>query len=136
MIQIFADGGSRGNPGHAAYGFVVKKDGKTLKESGGYIGIGTNNFAEYTAVIEALRYLSHNFKGESLEFSLDSLLVVQQANGIYKVKNANIRQLMFKIRELEADFKTVSFKHIPRERNHEADKQVNLALDKHIYGVH
>ncbi len=131
MIQIFTDGGARGNPGPAAYGFVVKKDNKIIHEQNGYIGIATNNFAEYTALIEALIWLEKHSKNERLEFFLDSQLVVSQVNGIYKVKNANIRDLIFKVRNLESNFSTIVYNHVPRIKNQEADRQVNIALDRH-----
>ena len=131
MIQIFTDGGARGNPGPAAYGFVVKKDNKTIYQQNGYIGIATNNFAEYTALIEALTWLEKHSKDERLEFFLDSQLVVSQVNGIYKVKNANIRDLVFKVRSLESNFSTIVYNHVPRIKNQEADKQVNIALNRH-----
>lgn len=130
-MQINCDGGSRGNPGHAAYGFVVKKDGKIVKEGYGYIGIATNNFAEYTALVEALKWLAVSAPEENLEFNLDSQLVVSQLTGQYKVKNAIIKDLVSKVKELEAKFTSISYKHIPREQNKEADALVNMALDAH-----
>lgn len=129
MIQIYTDGGSRGNPGPAAYGFVVISNGEPIHKQNGYIGVATNNIAEYTAVIEALKWLSQNFKDKDLQFFMDSQLVVSQMKGIFKVKNANIRDLLLKIRELESNFKSISVSHVPREKNKEADLQVNLALD-------
>ncbi len=131
MIEIYTDGGSRGNPGPAAYGFIVKSQGQTIHKQNGYIGIATNNTAEYTAVLEALKWLTEKFKNENLKFFMDSQLVVSQMSGLYKVKNNNIRDLLFKIRELESNFTSVSLTHIPREENMEADRQVNLALDNH-----
>lgn len=132
MIKVFCDGGARGNPGPAAYGFVVKNNDETVKSRGGYIGIATNNIAEYTAIVEALKYLKENFAGQRLYFFLDSLLAASQLSGVYKVKNANISQLVFTIRELENNFSGISYKHIPREQNKEADMLVNQALDSII----
>ena len=129
MIEVFADGGARGNPGPAAFGYVVKKDGQIVKSGNGYIGIATNNVAEYTAVIEALTWLESSYPKVNLTFYLDSELVVSQLSGIYKVKNSNIRDLVFKIRTLESNFGQVNYKHIPREKNKQADRLVNLALD-------
>lgn len=128
-MQIFTDGGARGNPGPAAYAFVVKNESQLLKEGFGKIGVATNNVAEYTAVIEALKFLSESHTEHQLEFFIDSQLVVSQLNGHFKVKNADIRQLVMKIRELEPVFKKITYTHIPREQNHEADALVNLALD-------
>ena len=90
MIEAFCDGGARGNPGPAAFGYVIKKDGQIIKSGNGYIGIATNNVAEYTAVIEALTWLESSYPKVSLTFYLDSKLVASQLLGIYKVKNANI----------------------------------------------
>ena len=132
MLSVFCDGGSRGNPGHSAFGFVVKKDGVTIKEGKNYIGIATNNFAEYTAIVEALRWLSENHKGESLKVFLDSQLAASQLSGIYKVKNANIRELLFSVRQLESNFGNVSYTHVPRAENKEADRLVNEALDEKL----
>src|SRR5437870_5256891 len=129
MIEVFCDGGSRGNPGQAAYGFIVKKNGQIIKEAGVTIGIETNNFAEYTALIEALKWLSLNFKKSDLKIYLDSQLVVSQLSGIYKVKNAKIRDLVFQVRQLEPNFGQISYKFIPREQNKIADSLVNKALD-------
>jgi len=128
-MQIFTDGGSRGNPGQAAYGFVVKEDDKTIKKGFGAIGIATNNTAEYTAVIEALKFLENEKVSQELNFFIDSLLVVSQLSGKFKVKNASIRDLVLKVKELEASFKKITYTHIPREENKEADALVNLALD-------
>lgn len=129
MLKIYCDGGARGNPGPSAFGFVVKKDEKNIKSNGGYIGIATNNVAEYTAVIEALKWLKGNYFGSRLHFFIDSQLVASQLNGLYKIKNANLSNLIFKIRELENSFATVVYEHIPREQNKEADKLVNIELD-------
>jgi len=131
VIEIYTDGGSRGNPGPAAYGFVVIKEDKIIHRQNGYIGIATNNAAEYAAVLEALKWLSQKFKNQKLSFFIDSQLVVSQISGVFKVKNANIRELLFKIRELETNFENIAFTHIPREKNREADWQVNLALNRH-----
>lgn len=129
MVEIFCDGGARGNPGPAAYGFVVKKDDRLIHVEGGFIGNATNNFAEYTSVIKALEWLEQNLKGGNLNFYLDSQLVASQLSGIYKIKNANIRLLVVKVRSLETSFGQISYQYIPREKNKEADKMVNIALD-------
>ncbi|MDZ4209967.1 MAG: ribonuclease HI family protein [Candidatus Curtissbacteria bacterium] len=132
MINVYCDGGSRGNPGPAAYGFVVKVGCKTIKSKGGTLGIATNNFAEYTAVIKALMWLSDNYEREDLNFFLDSQLAASQLSGIYKVKNARIRELVLKIKSLETSFGQIKYTHIPREKNLEADAMVNIALDENI----
>lgn len=130
MLEVYCDGGSRGNPGPAGFGYVVKKEGRVIQEGKGFIGVATNNFAEYTALIEALRWLGNHFRGEELKIFLDSELVVSQVSGVYKVKSSQIRDLLFKVRELEAAFSQIAYKHIPRGENKEADKLVNLALDE------
>src|SRR3989344_1525558 len=135
MIEVFCDGGSRNNPGHAAYGFVVKVNGQIIKKDGQYIGIATNNVAEYTAVVEALLWLENNHKGEELNFNLDSNLVVSQLSGLFKVKNTDLKNYVAKIKGLENSFKKINYKYIPREKNKEADELVNFALDKKLYGI-
>lgn len=134
MLEVYCDGGSRGNPGPAAYGFVVKKNRETIKEEGGYLGFETNNFAEYTALVKALSYLEGKNKGEEIQAYLDSQLVVSQLSGLYKVKSPKIRELVFKVRQLETSFRKVSYLHICRDKNKEADKMVNIALDKQLNG--
>lgn len=134
-MQIFTDGGSRGNPGPAAYGFVAKNKDKTLIKGFSTIGIATNNTAEYTAVIEALKKLSKTHKDEDLDFFLDSQLVVSQLTGKYKIKNESIKILVTEVKKLEKNFKKISYTHIPREQNKEADALVNLALDSNIRSI-
>lgn len=133
-LKIFCDGGARGNPGPAAWGFsAVDDSGKTLVQKSGKIGIATNNVAEYTAVIEALDWLNKNLQTNGLrmvQFYLDSELVVLQLNGIYKVKNSKLRELVARLRALEAPIaEKISYTHISRENNSRADALVNQALD-------
>ena len=135
MIEVFCDGGARGNPGPAAWGFVIKKGGQIIKEDYGYIGIATNNFAEYTALVEALSYLGENFKSRPAKVYLDSKLAVSQLNGQYKIKNLTIAKLVREVREIEKGLGDIVYNHIPRERNKEADRLVNIALNKNIYGA-
>ena len=132
MIDVFCDGGARGNPGPAAWGFVIKKDGQIIKEDCGYIGIATNNIAEYTALVKALQWLGKEYKNRNLIIYLDSQLVVSQLSGLYKVKNANLRELIFQIRQTESYFGEISYRHIPRNLNKNADKLVNRALDEKL----
>ena len=135
MIEVYCDGGSRGNPGPSAYGFVIIDRGTIVKKGFGYLGIATNNFAEYTALVAGLVWLSSYCRGSDLQVYLDSKLIVSQLNGIYKVKNSTIRECVFKIRELESNFGNISYHHINRDKNREADKLVNQVLDKKIYGT-
>lgn len=138
-LLVFTDGGSRGNPGPAAIGFIVKNEtGKILVRQGKLIGRATNNVAEYTAVIEALEWLKYEVQRTKDElkkvileiaFFLDSQLIVNQLNGLYKIKNANLRNLIIKIRQLEKEVgSNISYHHVSREKNKEADKLVNLSF--------
>lgn len=129
-IEIWTDGGSRGNPGAAAIGVVIRKNDKVEAEFGRRIGVATNNVAEYTAVLEALTYTVEKLNFDEVNFFLDSELVVRQLNGIYKVKDQNLKQIFFKVRHVvnESGAK-VTFTHITREKNKRADELVNDALD-------
>lgn len=135
-ISVYTDGGARGNPGPAAIGVFVEKDNQELVAIGKTIGEDTNNGAEYKAVIEGLTWLIENKEKVSesnIIFYVDSQLVSSQLQGIFKVKNARIRELIFVIREKEAELAMpVNYIHIPREKNKKADLLVNLALDKKI----
>ncbi len=133
-LTIYCDGGSRGNPGHAAYGFVVLQHGKTIYEEGKKIGHNTNNVAEYSAVINALKYISNiEHPTSKIQFFLDSKLVVEQLSGRWKIKNENLRSLCHTVKTLELHMgKKITYSHIPREKNTEADRMVNLALDGKI----
>lgn len=132
-LNIYCDGGSRGNPGLAAIGVVIKNhQNKTLFEISKQIGETTNNVAEYTAVSEALEFLKlKQLKIEQINFYLDSLVVNNQLSGIYKIKQPHLQDLYFKIQNLINDLKIkVSFTHIKRELNFRADFLVNLAFDQ------
>ena len=137
-VNIFTDGGARGNPGPAAIGAVIKTEtGRVLHQLSREIGIATNNEAEYLALVAALEYLSQTKNQLSLmsdsviNFFLDSRLVVNQVNGIFKIKNSRMREFLLKVRELEQIIPgKIIYQLIPRERNFEADALVNRALDK------
>lgn len=129
-LTIYTDGASRGNPGKAAYGFVVFDNKIRVHEEGGYIGINTNNVAEYTAVLKSLEYANRIFrKATEIIFFMDSRLVVEQLSGRFKIKSENLIPLITQIRELEQKYKQVSYTHVPRAKNYLADAQANLALD-------
>jgi ribonuclease HI len=138
--RIHTDGGARGNPGPAAIGVVVdliEHDTQSpLVSYGKYIGVTTNNVAEYSAVYEALKTLvslQKSSKEHTYHFFLDSLLVVNQLNGIFKVKDSTLREYLAKIRIIEQQLGgTVRYQHIPREQNADADLEVNKALDAHV----
>ena len=127
-LSIYTDGGARGNPGPAGIGVVIFDGKKKIKELKKYIGIATNNVSEYTAVIYALQEALMQ-KAEEVELNLDSELVVQQLEGEYRVKNANIRPLFEQAMHLISGFKKIKIKHIPREENKEADRLVNKAIN-------
>ncbi len=128
-LIIHTDGGSRGNPGPAAIGAVLKnEDGDLIAEVSEYIGETTNNQAEYKAVIAALNK-AKELGAEELDFVLDSELVVKQINREYKVKDKDLAPLFLKIYNSLMSFKKTSFKHVRREFNKEADALVNRALD-------
>jgi ribonuclease HI len=134
-IVIHTDGGSRGNPGPAACAFVVEKDGKEVFKSAKFLGIQTNNYAEYRGVILALEWLSsqpfNNMTNLSIVFFLDSELIVKQINGIYKVKDEGLRNLFFETITLMNKIAGIFvFKNIPREKNKIADFLLNEELDK------
>ncbi len=135
-IIIYTDGGSRGNPGKAAIGVVFCNEmGQKIKEFGEYLGDGlTNNDAEYQAVIFALKKFKAVFGKKIAEVSevevrSDSELLVNQMNGKYKIENERIQKFFIEIWNLKIDFAGVKFKAIPREKNKEADRLVNEALD-------
>ncbi len=128
---IYCDGGSRGNPGPSASGFVILDENEQLIEEGGaYLGITTNNQAEYHAVRLALEAaLKHNI--EQIQFRLDSMLVVNQMVGLYKIKSRDLWPIHERIKALIQHFKYVKFTHVRREFNKEADAMVNKILDEH-----
>lgn len=130
-LIIYCDGGARGNPGPAAYGFVIyNSTGKKIYEEGKFIGATTNNVAEYSAIHEALKYVFANNKVSQINFFLDSKLAVEQLSGRWKIKNENLRNFYFSIKSLEQKIgANFSYSHVPRERNKEADFLVNKALD-------
>lgn len=132
-LIINTDGGARGNPGPAAIGAVIKTEsGRVLKNLARKIGQTTNNVAEYTAVIEALSWVKENIKDRKTEikFLLDSTLVVNQLNGLFKVKDGNLRNLFLQARILAQETGCkITYSYVPREKNSEADFLVNQALD-------
>lgn len=134
ILTIHTDGGARGNPGPAAVG-VVLRSGEVVCEHGRCIGNATNNFAEYTAVLDALEkipaFLSENPQVSQLEFLLDSQLIVCQINGQYKIKEPTLLTLYTKVKQRLAEIALpYTFQHIPRQNNKEADRLVNQALDQ------
>ncbi len=123
------DGGARGNPGPGGAGIVLKDSkGNVIKQGGKFLGICTNNEAEYTALILGLA--TAKAEGiKSLECSLDSELIVKQLNGVYRVKSPKLKGLYEKVKNLEKDFEHIRYKHVKRQFNKEADAMVNKAID-------
>jgi len=132
-INIYTDGGARGNPGPAALGVVL--GAPINKDYSEYLGVKTNNEAEYEAVVFALKKLkalvgTQKTKDLEVEIFMDSELAVNQLNHKYKVESENIIPLFIKIHNLRINYKNVHFTHIPRAKNKDADKLVNIELDK------
>jgi ribonuclease HI len=125
---IFTDGGSRGNPGPAAYAYVIKRPGVADIEGKAYLGSTTNNIAEYTGLVKALEH-AKALGAKKLIVNSDSELMVKQMNGQYKVKNEGLRPLFQKASELRRAFELVTIKHIYRDQNSQADALCNEAMD-------
>ncbi|HUW21204.1 MAG TPA: ribonuclease HI family protein [Candidatus Bathyarchaeia archaeon] len=136
--KIYTDGGARGNPGPAGIGFVIfDSQGKVIVKAGKFIGKATNNMAEYLAVVESLKWLKKqvldytNIPSVRINIYCDSMLIVNQLNGIYKIKNIQLKHQVIKIRVLEnAMAVKVLYHYIPREKNIIADQLVNCAIKK------
>jgi len=128
-VIMYIDGGSRGNPGPAAYGVVMESaDGSRLAAFSGYLGKATNNVAEYQGLLAALDHaLSKGYL--SLRVRTDSELLALQIKGVYRVKNPGLKPLHEQAKRLIARFDSFSVEHVPRERNREADRLANRCLD-------
>ena len=129
-LIINTDGGARGNPGPAGIGVVIRDQGGALVANHKqYIGEGTNNFAEYRALILALERAA-SLGADELLVRMDSELIVRQMQGRYKIKEPQLKILAAEVLKLMHRFKSVTFKHIPRAENKQADKLVNEAIDE------
>jgi len=133
-LTIHTDGGSRGNPGHSGFGVVVEDESKDiLYQRGIYLGIKTNNEAEYAGLIHALEWVSNyqnEHKIDSIIILMDSELIVRQINGQYKVKASHLRPLYLRCLDLISQIQCpVSFSHTLRQGNETADSLANLAMD-------
>ncbi len=130
MITAFFDGGSRNNPGPAGYGaYIVGDQGNVLAELHEGIGIATNNVAEYRGLIAALQWaVDHDIT--ALAVKGDSLLIIEQMRGNYKVKNEGLRPLYHQARMLVMQIGNVKFEHVPREKNQDADRLSNVGMDQ------
>lgn len=129
QAKLFTDGGSRGNPGKSAIAYVIcDENDNIIEKAGDYIGVATNNQAEYQAVLAGINRLKE-LDVKTVEVYMDSELVVKQINGQYKVKNNDLLPWHSKIIALIEQFKDIKFIHVPRAVNHEADAEVNRILD-------
>ena len=130
MITAYFDGGARSNPGPAGYGvYIVDDQGNVQAELHGSLGIATNNVAEYNGLLAALDWCREH-GGTNVHIKSDSLLLVQQMKGVYKVKNEGLKSLYGRARLLCHEIGKVTFEHVRREFNKEADKLANLAMDQ------
>lgn len=138
ILEVYTDGGARGNPGPAAIGGLAFLENKKIFEFSKQIGPSTNNIAEYTALLEAIRrvkdYLQNSEKKiNKIIFYSDSNLMVSQLNGLYKIKNANLALILQSIKDVQNRLRQdVSYEHIPREKNKEADRLVNESFDRKV----
>ncbi|MDA1334454.1 MAG: ribonuclease HI family protein [bacterium] len=134
-LIIYTDGGSRGNPGPSALGVSIKdSSGKILREFGETLGRRTNNEAEYEAIVAGLKKAKAMLgktkaKKMTIDMRMDSELACRQLNHIYKVENEKIIPLFLQIWNLMLDFGEVTFTHVLRDKNKDADRMVNEALD-------
>lgn len=133
-LSIYTDGGSRGNPGHAGYGLVVyDSQQQIIHQASHYLGIKTNNEAEYQGLLSALVWLQNYSQDHSLtsvNFFMDSELIVRQIQGSYKVKAANLRPVFNQIKAILSSLNfPVKFTHVLRHKNAKADQLANLAMD-------
>jgi ribonuclease HI len=131
MIVAYIDGGARGNPGPAGFGVrIEKEDGTLVEEFSESIGTATNNVAEYRGLLAALDWAKAHGH-QALHLRSDSLLLVQQMLGNYKVKNAGLQPLHAKAQRLAHEIGRVTFEHVRRASNAHADRLANEAMDKH-----
>ncbi len=129
IIKLYTDGGSRGNPGPSASGYVLMTmDGEVIKKSGVYLGITTNNQAEYNSLKFGLEE-AQKLGAREVYVYMDSLLVINQMKGKFKVKNRDLWPIYESVKELAKNFKRVEYTHVPRELNKLADAEVNETLD-------
>lgn len=126
---IYTDGASRNNPGLASYGYAIfNEKGENIFREGKYIGIATNNVAEYTAVLASLKK-AIELGASEVSYFADSKLVVEQLSGRYKIKSPHLKDIVLEIKQLESRVYKITYHHIPREQNTLADALANQALD-------
>jgi ribonuclease HI len=127
-VHVYIDGAARGNPGPAAFAYVMTRGNHLVAEEAGCLGQQTNNVAEYTALLRALARAAELGERQLLIHS-DSELLVKQMNGVYRVKNKDLQVLHEKAKDLLDRFDSVTIQHVPREQNSRADRLCNEALD-------
>ena len=132
MLSIYSDGGSRGNPGKSAYAIVVVEDGKIIHEHAEFLGVHTNNYAEYRGLISGISKALELHATEA-EFVMDSQLVIRQMNGEYKVKNADMKALYDDAKALSSMIPSIRFRNVRRSEEFipRADLLLNLEMDRH-----
>ena len=129
---LYFDGACRGNPGKASYGVVIfDENEKEIHTDNGFLGITTNNVAEYCGLLRGL-IICQNMNIKNLLVKGDSNLAIQQVTGKWKVKNENLKKIVSKIKEIIPSFHTIEFKHVYRKFNKRADALANQALDSLI----
>ena len=128
VVRIHTDGAARGNPGPAAFAYVIQRDGEEDIEGKGFLGKQTNNAAEYIALVRALEHAT-KLSARRLEIFTDSDLMVNQMMGMYKVKNSGLRPYWEQARRLVEEFESVKIRHVPRAQNSRADRLCNEAID-------
>jgi ribonuclease HI/pterin-4a-carbinolamine dehydratase len=130
-VQLYADGGSRGNPGPSASGYaLLDMAGSIVHKEGKYLGVTTNNQAEYQALKFGLEHALRDFHAHEVHVYMDSMLVINQMKNIFKIKNRDLWPIHNACVELTKKFRKVSFDHVPRELNKLADEEVNKAMDE------
>jgi ribonuclease HI len=130
LLSVHIDGASRGNPGYSAIGILITDDEKVVTEYGEYVGIKTNNQAEYLALRKALEICSD--MTTEVTILSDSELLINQRNQKYRIRNQELKNLSREIAVLEKNYEIITYKHIPRSMNSRADFIANRALDRHL----
>ncbi|MCX6383302.1 MAG: ribonuclease HI family protein [Actinobacteria bacterium] len=129
VFTVFTDGGSRGNPGPSAIGFIIyDSNNEKLEQQSKYIGEKTNNYAEYLAILESLINLK-KYNPDEVVIYTDSSLAYNQINGFWKIKDEDLKKMILQINKEIVSFKQFKIFHIPREKNKEADRLVNIELN-------
>ncbi|MXW22475.1 MAG: ribonuclease HI family protein [Candidatus Dadabacteria bacterium] len=131
ITEVYVDGASRGNPGESGIGVLVIRPDSGKKEIREYIGKGTNNEAEYKALIKALGYLAAE-GGPAAKIHTDSQLVASQMNGLWKVKDSRLKLLYSEAKRLASRLPALEIEYIPRENNTDADRLANEAIDRYF----